>query len=554
MKNFKKKDFFTDDTKIRYFSKGFNIHPMVIEYLLYKGYDTEKEIFDFLYPNREQFHSPFLLKEMKEAVIRILKALQKKEKILIFGDYDVDGITATTILLTALQKLHGNVCYRLPLRSEGYGLSSQAVKDAHENGISLIVTVDNGSSCHEAISLASHYGIDVVVTDHHEMMFERPPCYAFVNPKRSDNTYPFPELSGAGVALKVVEALFSKMPNFSLLEFIELAALGTLADVMPLIDENRAIVSLGIRKISLDPSPALKRLKERLSLPNINSNTLSFSIIPVLNSSGRVGNPNLAVHFLSQTEVDEHILETLILYNDERKKITSEQLKIAERRILLEKLVKHEILTIYDDFHDGIIGILASRIATKYNKPTIIISHEGKGSSRGCSIQNIPLIDIIQSESDLLLKFGGHQSAAGFSILEKNVPTFIEHMNQKKDILSKQKTIKEYDFEIPFHYFPKEALNDFQLLEPFGMKNEKPIFFSPNSYVDRVDIFGKYEKHLKFQTRKKEALCFFKGDEFLLCQNSKRFDVLYTFDTYDENKFFVQDFKNADCSLFQHVI
>lgn len=277
-------------------------------------------------------HDPFLMKEMKLAVTRTLQAIQRSERIHIFGDYDCDGITASSILYLALKGLGADVTTQLPLRSEGYGLSVNAVRQLPEN-VSLIITVDNGSSAHDALQVAKEKGIDVIVTDHHEVLNDHPDCLAFLNPKRKDNTYPFPKLCGAGVALKLVQAIYITLNRDWIREtqpFLDIVTLGTIADMMPLKDENRIFCYHGLRKLQHYPRKAFQLLLNTLNTKNVDSSTIGFSIGPIFNACGCIGDPNLAASILQSTEPTSQHIKELISLNEKRKTITMEQFKSAK--------------------------------------------------------------------------------------------------------------------------------------------------------------------------------------------------------------------------------
>lgn len=534
-----------DTTKRNYFSRTFNLDPLIVDFLYQNGLHTEKAFYDFLFPNANQLHDPFLLNDMSKAVYRILKAIENNERILIFGDYDVDGITSTTIMYNTLKFLKANVFYKIPLRNEGYGLSLSSLENAiAEYNCSLIVTVDNGSSSHEAVDYAKKVGIDVIVTDHHDILNKHPNCLAFINPKRTDSTYPFDKLSGAGVAFKLAHALL-KESKYSfdqlLLDLLELAAVGTVADLMPLIEENRAIVSLGTKKLTVNPSRNFGFFLQNLSIQKVDSSAIGFSIGPILNSSGRIGNPNDAVELLSGNKLDSLLVKDLINYNELRKKLTHEQVALAERNIEKNNLLKNDILVICDDFNDGIIGIIASRISSKYHKPCIVISYNGRASCRSVPNTNFSIINVIDQQSYFLEKFGGHDAAAGFSILIDNVDKFIEETT--KIVLNPEDITPTFQYlsHIPLNKFPKNLFEEFSLLEPFGKGNEKPIFYSQNTTIQGIDFFGKYEKHAKFYLPGKEAVQFFVGNDLDFFADQEKWDFLYTPDFNVLNHYFIQD-------------
>jgi single-stranded-DNA-specific exonuclease len=382
---------------LHYFSRTFNVHPFIMKTLFSRGMINGNTISKFLFPSISDLHDPFLLNDMKPAIQRTIQAIRNKEKIVIYGDYDVDGITSTSIMKKALDFFQGNVHAELPLREHGYGITVSAIerlKAKHQP--SLIITVDNGSNAHEALRYAKKEGIDVIVTDHHEILDYHPSCYAFINPKRSDNTYPFTELSGAGVAFKFAHALFScsKFPwEKHIWDFAELACLGTIADMMKLIGENRIIASIGIQKLNNAPSPTFQELFRLLSVSHVDSGTIGFTLAPIFNSIGRIDDPNIGCTILANDEKTETTLFHLIETNKKRKWLTYEQTMQAESIISQKQLFAKNIIVVAGDFHDGIIGIIAARITNKYKKPSIVISKNGKGSAR--SIGQFSIINTI---------------------------------------------------------------------------------------------------------------------------------------------------------------
>ncbi|MDR7319679.1 DHH family phosphoesterase [Brevibacillus nitrificans] len=373
-----------DRVAICYLARRFNLEPVLILKLYQQGIVTEKTIADFLYPSITHLYDPFLLPDIKKAVYRIIRAIQNKEKILIFGDYDADGMTATALLYEGLHFFGASVTTQLPLRSEGYGLSASCVENLPSD-ISLVITVDNGSSAHPAMQVAKQRGIDVIVTDHHEVLGEHPTCHAFVNPKRKDNTYPNTDLCGAGVAFKVVQALheLAKLDwHKHMWNYIEFATIATIADLMPLTGENRVITWLGLQKMNRSPSPVLNKLFSLLRLSKIDSTTIGFQIAPLFNACGRIDDPNLACEILKSKSALEIELRQLLEINQKRKRLTKEQFSRIEKRMIDEQLHQKRVIIIQDDFHAGLIGILASRIAERFRKPAIVMTNNGVASAR----------------------------------------------------------------------------------------------------------------------------------------------------------------------------
>ncbi|HHB2053564.1 single-stranded-DNA-specific exonuclease RecJ [Bacillus paramycoides] len=523
-------------------AKHLNIHPIFLYHLHLHGYEQFETIERFLVPNWEHCHSPFLLQDMKKAVYRIFKAIQNKENIMIFGDYDADGITSSTLLYKGLKKLNANVTVRLPIRSEGYGLSAKVMNELPSN-ISLIITVDNGSSAHEAMQVAKQKGVDVIVTDHHDILQGYPDCYAFINPKRNDDTYPFPFLAGAGVALKVVQALFEtiKQPFLKYCsELIELATIGTIADLMPLKDENRIICSYGLKQMNSNPSPALKTLFKLLKIKTVDSSTIGFQIGPLFNATGRIADPNITGEMLRNNETDQAKWTELLCINNQRKQMTKEQFLIAEETIFQDQLHKDNVIVVWGDFHPGIIGLISSRISEKYKKPSIVISNTGTGSARSVNKTDFSIVKVIQDCGDYLKKYGGHRAAAGLSIPMKE-----QHLLLFRSAI--QKAAKTQTCLIPPTYylsklsigkFSEQLFHDLYALEPFGMNNPKPVFLSQNTKPSFIKMLG--EDHLLFGISSKCVFGFQKGDLYEQIKKARTMHCLYTTNCYHQKNFLIQ--------------
>jgi single-stranded-DNA-specific exonuclease len=531
--------------EIRYLSAQFQLHPLVTQHLYNQGFSDFEKLDAFIYPKLTKMHDPFLMNEMKLAVTRTLQAIQRSERIHIFGDYDCDGITASSILYLALKGLGADVTTQLPLRSEGYGLSVNAVRQLPEN-VSLIITVDNGSSAHDALQVAKEKGIDVIVTDHHEVLNDRPDCLAFLNPKRKDNTYPFPNLCGAGVALKLVQAIYITLNRDWIREtepFLDIVTLGTIADMMPLKDENRIFCYHGLRKLQHYPRKAFQLLLNTLNTKNVDSSTIGFSIGPIFNACGRIGDPNLAASILQSTEPTSQQIKELISLNEKRKTITMEQFKSAMDIIQNERLYLSPVIVVKGDFHKGIIGILASRIVNYYKKPAIVIANDGTGSARSLQSSGFSIIECITACGKYLKKFGGHTMAAGFSIEpdEKRIELFryaiqLAAMKQKVSI-----PVSWYVGTIPIESFPITIFQDLICLEPFGIGMPKPVFCSKNTNLCSWSTFGKEKEHVQMHIKQHIAYGFSKSNHFTNWKHSNLVDMLYTPYCYKEKSFLVQD-------------
>lgn len=531
--------------RMLYLAKHVNIHPILGYHLFVHGIQTEEQLWSFLYPDPSQFHNPFLLNEMKQAVERILKAIQQKEIIFVFGDYDCDGITSSTILKQALEKLGAHVMTRLPLREEGYGLSPYAV-DALPENVALLITVDNGSSAHSAIQRAKEKGIDVIVTDHHEVLGEHPTCLAFINPKRKDNTYPYTNLCGAGVALKLIQALFMTLKQDWVKEtwnYIEYATIGTIADVMPLTGENRVLCWYGLYKMRNCPNPLIKLFLEQLQLKHIDSTTIGFLIGPMLNSCGRISDPNIGGAILQKVEPTTEDIQLLMNLNNKRKQLTNEQFQMASEIIQQQSLEKDSLLVVQGDFHKGIIGILASKISSHYKRPTIVLTQDGVGSARSGNGNKFSIIQAIQYGDTLLKKYGGHDAAAGLSIepTEQNIQLFRKQMQEATKQQTNAKPVSYFISELPVYDFPNHLFDDLMALEPFGNGHAKPTFRSTNIFACGHSCFGKNREHVEFFFSKKRAYAYSRGHLFQNWNRYNRMNVLYTPHSYEKQDFLIND-------------
>ncbi|MGG0887936.1 single-stranded-DNA-specific exonuclease RecJ [Brevibacillus parabrevis] len=537
-------DTYSQNSYVHYWARQFHLHPLLMKHLFLQEINNEDKISAFLYPNVQSMYDPFLLNDMKKAVVRIIHALKNQEKIVIFGDYDVDGMTASAILHKGLRQFGADVSIRLPLRSEGYGITPQFIENLAEN-VSLVITVDNGSGAHPAMTTAKRRGIDVIVTDHHEILEEHPDCLAFINPKRSDSTYPFDGLCGAGVAFKLVQALCQAAGRTwakEIGEYIELATLGTMADMMPLIDENRIICWWGMRKMNQAPSPIFAVLKELLKVSEVDSSTISFQVAPIFNSCGRIDDPNRGVQLLIADRFLEDDLRFIIQLNQLRKELTTSQFGMAEKQITESGLINDKVIVVHDDFHNGIVGLLASRIAERYHKPAIVIAGSGVASARSVQGSDYSIIDLITKCAPMLKKYGGHQAAAGFSV--ENDALSIRNLIRTFRDLSKDDPIitarKSYLGSIPFGQFPLEAIQDYTALEPFGMSNPKPVFFSEPCASAKIRFFGKEKHHLEVKARKQRAIGFHKAG-VVGSPHRKKWEFLYSIQSIRNKDFRIED-------------
>lgn len=483
------------------------IDKTLIRILVNREVDNVKDIKEFLNPLFENLFDPFLLKDMDKAVKRIEEAIKKEETVVIYGDYDVDGVTASSILYVALKDKIKNLYSYIPDReSEGYGLNINAIDKIKDMNATLIITVDCGiTSCKEAL-YAKSKGIDMIITDHHNCPSELPTCIGVINPKRSDADYPFRELCGAGVALKLCFALgiFDE-------KLIAIASIGTVADIVPLVSENRIIVYYGLKFIKENKLPNITKLMEISGIKpdDITSTTLSFAVAPRINAAGRMASAKYAFDFFV-SEDDDKVTKLAIYLNNlniKRQETEKNILNQVKSKINSNKEYNNkEILIVSgENWHEGVIGIVASKITEEYFKPCILISFNkgiGKGSTR--SIKGFNIYDALSFSSEYLVKFGGHELAAGLTLTKENYEVFKEKTEDyAKTIFDKNRIKPELyiDCELKPEDMNEEFTEKLKLLEPYGMANPQPVFFLKNMSVVSSASF-KEEQHMRLQLKK----------------------------------------------------
>ena len=471
---------------------------------------TEKEKIEKFFSRETELSDPFLMKDMDKAVERIKSAVTAGEKICIYGDYDCDGITATTILYSYLESVFANVMYYIPDRnSEGYGMNTGAVEKLKNEGVQLIVTVDNGISAINEIDYANSLGIDVVVTDHHKTQDILPKAVAVVNPHRADDTSPYEDLCGAGIALKLAMAMegeqFSIMENYG-----EIAAIGTVADLVPLTGENRTIVKAGLENIGNTERVGLSSLIEIAGIDTVNAGNIGFRIAPRINAAGRLGTTYDALKVFMTEDYDEAQQKAKIL-NELNAQRQSIELDIFNEicdyiKINPEYSYDRVIVVSSENWNAGVIGIVSSRVTELFGKPSIVISESGeicKGSGR--SVLGFSIVDAVFACSEYLEKYGGHPMAMGFSIKKENIEPFRKAINAYANKIDKMplSTVK-IDCKLnPEKIFP-EMVHEIQEFEPFGYGNSKPVFALCEMRLDKI-IPLKEGKHLKLAVSRNNA-------------------------------------------------
>lgn len=462
----------------------------------FTGDDEIREIFSSEY----ELSDPFLLKDMDKAAGRIQRAIENFERIAIYGDYDTDGVTATSILFTYLDTVGANVRYYIPQReSEGYGMNKEAVRTLGGEGVNLIITVDNGIACVEEVALANELGMDVVITDHHRQHAELPDAVAVVNPHRADCPSPFKDLCGAGIALKLVMALENGDQDSVLAEYADLAALGTVADVVPLKGENRTIVKAGLEVLQNGGKPGIEALLSASGCTDreLTARTLAFSVIPRINATGRMGSSERAVQLLTcdYDEEADALASVICDENTSRRTIEAGIVKEAMEKIRTDsRLAADRVLVVSGSgWHPGVIGIVASRITDQFGKPCIVIAEDGdiaKGSGR--SVEGFSLFDAICSCSDLFIKFGGHPMAVGVTLPTANLETLRIKINQYAQTAYKIMPAQQLRLDCKLNpaLLTPAMPEQLKLLEPFGAENPEPVFGLFRMNIDRIVPVG----------------------------------------------------------------
>ncbi len=520
------------------------VSPVVAKILYNRGVRKFLDAKRFFRPSWADLYDPFMMKDMDKAVERIQRAISTKEKIFIYGDYDVDGITSVSLVYLFLKNLGLDVCFYIPDRlREGYGLSKIGVEQAAKFGAALLITVDCGITGVEEVALARKLGIDVIVSDHHERGKELPDAVAILDPKRQECNYPFKELAGVGVAFKLVQAVSTSLglEDRYYQEYIDLVSLGSSADIVPLVDENRALVKLGLDKINKLDRIGIRALAETSGLlgKQIGTGQIVFILAPRINAVGRLGNAERAVRLLiteSET-LAKSIADILESENRNRKSIDEETFTEAKMIVESECNIQKDraIVLAQQGWHSGVIGIVASRVVEQYYRPTIMIAVEGdvgKGSAR--SIPNFDIHSALKRCEEYLIGFGGHRYAAGLMIQVEKIPEFREVFQRvAKEMLGEEELVQKIwiDSEINLPEITDSFIRIINQFAPFGPQNMKPVFLTRNlQVVGTPKVVGK--NHLKFKVRQGgevfDAIGFDLGElQYRLSPGDDRLDMVY---------------------------
>ena len=538
----------------------FHINPVIARIIRNRDVEGETAIDRYLNGTLDQLYDPHLMKDMDKAASLILEKIQAGARIRIVGDYDIDGVCSTYLLYRGLSRCGGHVDYQIPERiRDGYGINESIIRKAKEDGIDTIVTCDNGIAALEQVRLAKELGMTVIVTDHHEVVRAEdgsqilPEADAVVNPHRDDCPYPFAGICGGVVAYKLVQVLYeqNRIPEQEWKDMLEFAAIATVGDVMKLQDENRIIVRWGLKQIPHTASAGLRALVEAcgLDICNLTAYHIGFVIGPCLNASGRLKTAQLALELLlceagtpAALRAEEMAAE-LKLLNEERKDMTQAGMEQAFEQVDTE-LADDDVLVVYlPDCHESLAGIIAGRVREAYNKPSFVLTKGedcAKGSGR--SIESYHMYRALCGVRDLLLKFGGHPMAAGFSLKEENVGEFRRRLNEQSTLTREDFIPKIWiDVAMPLEYISEALVNELKSLEPFGQGNEKPQFAQKNLRIRSLRALGRNNNAVRMtviteQGRPMEAMVFTEADKFVEeAKNSRSMDVIYYPDINEYN-------------------
>lgn len=534
-------------------AKELNLDPVLAELLLNKGIETEEEARKFLYPSLEDLHDPFLLPDMDKAIRRIEKALGNKERILVYGDYDVDGTTAVALVYKFFRRITNNIDYYIPDRyDEGYGISFQGIDYAVETGVTLIISLDCGIKAVSKVAYAKEKGIDFIICDHHMPDDKLPDAVAVVDAKRVDSIYPYDELSGCGVGFKLVQA-FSERNGFPFSEIeplLDLVAVSIASDIVPLMGENRVMIHYGLKQLNSNPSFGLRGIIEICGLQRkkITVSDIVFKIGPRINASGRMMNGKEAVDLMLANDMASarEKSKNIDKYNEDRreldKKITEEAIEYIENHLNIEN--QKSVVLYNETWHKGIVGIVASRLTERYYRPAVVLTKSNgfiSGSAR--SVPGFDVYQAIESCRDILENFGGHTYAAGLTLREENLQEFRERFNSlsfdkvESRMMSPQITV---DAHLSFADITRELVEGLSLFSPFGPENENPVFLTRGVYdAGGSKLVGKGNRHIKLElldgtvTIPMQGIAFSQKDHFARLKEGLPVDICYSI---EENK------------------
>ena len=547
------------------------ISPALAHVLIRRGIKDTQEAHKFFRPQLTDLHDPFLFQDMQKAVSRLNEALGRKERILVYGDYDVDGCTAVALVYRFLQQFYSNIDYYIPDRNEdGYGVSRKGVDYACETGVGLIIVLDCGIKATDEIAYAKEKGIDFIICDHHVPGDELPPAVAILNAKRADNTYPYEHLCGCGVGFKLMQAFaISNGIEFSqLIPLLDLCAISIAADIVPILGENRILAYHGLRQLNSSPSVGVKALMEVCGLKGkeISLGDIIFKIGPRINASGRMQTGGEAVALLIEKDYGaarEHA-ERINEYNEQRKDLDKTMTEEANRIVMtLEHRHEHKSIVLFnEEWHRGIIGIVASRLTEVFYKPSVVLTEGDDGMATG-SARSVPGFDVhkaIESCADLLTNFGGHTYAAGLSMPVENVPAFRRRFEEyvEQHIQPEQTSaILRIDAEVDFRDINRRMAADIKRFAPYGPDNQKPLFCTRQVYdYGTSKVVGRDQEHIKLElvdsksSNVMNGIAFGQSSQARYIKTKRAFDIVYNIEEnshkHGEVQLVIEDIKPCE--------
>lgn len=525
-----------------------NVSPITGKLLLERGITNVTDAKKFFRPSLTELHDPFLLEDMDKAVERLNQALGGKERILVYGDYDVDGCTAVALVYKFLQQYSSNIDYYIPDRyEEGYGISFKGVDFAYETNVKLIIVLDCGIKAVEEIAYAKEKGIDFIICDHHVPDEVLPPAVAILNPKRADSNYPYPHLSGCGVGFKFMQA-FAKSNGIEfcqLIPLLDLCAVSIASDIVPIMGENRILAYHGLRQLNANPSVGLKAITDVCGLTDreLSISDIIFKIGPRINASGRMQNGKESVALLIEKDYTtaREIAEQINVYNDQRKDLDKSMTEEANRIVedLYQDDEQHSIVLFNEEWHKGVIGIVASRLTEVYYRPAVVLTRTNDlatGSAR--SVSGFDVYKAIESCRDLLENFGGHTYAAGLSMKVENVPEFRKRFEAyvEQNILPEQTSaILNINAQLDFKDITHRFHHELKRFHPFGPENEKPLFCTLHVYdYGTSKVVGREQEHIKLELVDNKSnnvmngIAFGQSSQARYIKTKSSFDICYT--------------------------
>ena len=522
--------------------------PSIARLLVLRGLKDAESVHDFFYPSLQQLHDPFLMKNMDKAVARLNKALGAKEKIMVYGDYDVDGTTAVALVYKYLQNIYSNLVYYIPTRDDdGYGISLQSIDYAEQIGVKLIIVLDCGIKAVDEIAYAKQKGIDFIVCDHHVPDDELPDASAILNPKLVDDTYPFKGLSGCGVGFKFMQAfsISNGIPFSRLIPLLDLCAISIASDIVPIMGENRIMAYHGLKQLNNNASVGVKAVVEVCGLTgkDLTMSDIIFKIGPRINASGRIQNGKESVDLLVERDYDKALkmAQTINHYNEERKELDKRMTEEASQVVSkLPQIEDKSAIVIYNaDWHKGVIGIVASRLTEEFFRPAVVLTLDGDivtGSAR--SVSGFDVYRAIQSCEDLLDNFGGHTYAAGLSMKVEHVEEFSRRFEEYvHENIDPEKTRPNLDIDalINFKDITPKFFSDLKRMRPYGPDNPKPLFCTKNVYdYGTSKVVGRQQEHIKLElvdtmsSHVMNGIAFGQSSEARYIKTKQAFDIVYS--------------------------